>query len=104
MATSTIKPVMGRNELFILTKNTTSVADTVVFDSNNANRYTGILFITENNGWSSITAVSFKAGFKKTVSVVHGSDRGVTIADNGNIAVPLSQWSEAKLLSSVPFT
>lgn len=83
-------------------KATNGTAGNVVFTYAPAgtHRYTGLLFVTQNSGKSSIYAVHYFYGEVNSASKLSGDDVTIAIGStDGNITVTLSQWATAVLIT-----
>lgn len=95
--------VLPNDSINIFRKNSTTTDETVILENtNNANRYAGILFIVENSGYSAVYAVSYKllsdSSVLTDITKLAGTTHNVTISNSGNISVPLFAWSWATLI------
>lgn len=86
----------------VLSKSTSTAGGTVTFTFT-GNRYTALLFITNNGGTSGIYGISFKANNTKQIAKLVGTAAEPSVdSATGSISVALHSWSTVKLLSDSP--
>lgn len=96
--------VLLQNSLFAASKETAANAATVFF-TNAADRYSALLFITKNDGSSSIYAVFYKTGVSADANLLSGTISNIyTDQTTGHLGIPLPAWSSCNIISTAQFT
>ena len=86
-------------------KITTTNSGTVSFILDpSANRYTGLLFITDNYK-KAVYCIGYRFQSSQFITKIAGDDISISINQNsGTISITISDWSHAILLADGPFS